>query len=733
MSIVLGITLCVLGAVSLGAQVLLIRSFIIVFVGSELTLGIALCLWMIFTALGAWLGYTIKNRSLPTGVIALQNLSALFIPLCLFLSRSLRAVMGVEPGETLGLLSLLLSASFIMAPLCIFLGMEFTAVVTLLRIPHPRTRTTMALAPGGMAYTFEAAGAVFGGAILTFLLLPSTDPFTIAFLLSILQVLSSLPLVFFTATRPWRHGLMIILLLAGLLFIAFSGWMERLALELQWGGLMPVDERESVYGNIVIIKDENQFSLYENGLLSYSSQDYVFREEAVHLPMLFNRSPRDILAIGLGAGTLEEILKHKIASVDYVELDPLVLKTIRPHLPPSAQKSLSDPRVHIHFVDPRRFLKTTSKHYDVILIDLPPPFTAMLNRCYTLDFFREAGEHLKSGGILSSGLPSSEAYLGRELRVLSASILQSLRKAFPYVRAIPGERVYFVSSRDPVLIEVTPARLARDWTRAQIPSRFITPSYISYRLSPERISRTMEALTIAAPPPFNEDLRPISYFYGILFFLSQFSPKAVRALEALSRVSPWLIALPFLLIPLTGLLLDGQKKPIVSMGIIGFTGMSLEIVLLYAFQAFYGYVYNDVGLLLALFMAGLSLGSFAGLRYLTKKPRTIFVEFSVFCFFSAFLLVILKGSFTPLLIPIFSFILIVSGFLTGLAFPLADRSFRNGRGTHLIYAADLTGGALGAVLTGLLLVPLLGIPQSCLLLGGICASGFICFLQRPGR
>jgi len=727
MSILLQISFCVLGAVSLSSQVLLLRALIVTFLGSELTIGVSLCFWMLFTALGAWVGHLTAAKKRLSFLVTLQLLTAFFIPLSLFAARSLRAVLGgFHPGETLGLMPMVLSTPVLLAPLCLLIGMQFPAMLALSK-----------RVSGGKAYALEGAGAVFGGAVLTYILIPNFSPFNIAFSISLIQIACSILFMLSVSpnvrTMAWKYALILLSLMEGLFLWISSERLERLSLSFQWKGLIPVVEKESPYGNIVVVMEGKQFSLYENGLLSYSTQDYALREEAVHLPMLFRPTAEDILAFGQGAGALEEILKHRVASVDYVEIDPFALKTLRPHLPPSSQKSLSDPRISIHFMDPRRFIKAAAKHYDVILVDLPLPSTAMLNRCYTIEFFREAGGRLKRGGILSLGLPSSEAYLGREMRLLSASILRSLKIVFPYVRAIPGEKTYFISSYDLNLMKATPELLARMWREKRLHSRFITASYIYYRLSAHRVSSLMKALESSPLAPVNEDLKPVSYFYGILLFISQFSPLTLRALEALERTSPWLIAVPLLILPLLGLFLGINKRIALSMGIIGFTGMALEIVLLYVFQAFYGYVYNHMGILLALFMAGLSIGSAAGIRHQGVGMRTVIMLLSACSLCLAPLLLILRGRFSPLLVPVFSLLLALFGFLTGYAFPVADRSFRKARGTSIIYASDLIGGALGAIITGVILVPLMGILNVCMLLGGICASALIFgFLQRPG-
>ena len=46
-----------------------------------------------------------------------------------------------------------------------------------------------------------------------------------------------------------------------------------------------------------------------------------------------------------------------------------------------------DPRVTVAFEDGRAFLERTDKTYDAILLNLPEPATAQINRFYTREFY----------------------------------------------------------------------------------------------------------------------------------------------------------------------------------------------------------------------------------------------------------------------------------------------------------------------------------------------------------
>jgi len=103
-------------------------------------------------------------------------------------------------------------------------------------------------------------------------------------------------------------------------------------------------------------------------------------------------------------------------------LDAQVLEMAQRHLPKRIVNVFDNPRVKVTNADARYFVKRTKQKYDVIIINLPDPNTALINRYYTVDFFKEAHNILSKGGILSLSVSSSENYLNEETRSFLRSI-----------------------------------------------------------------------------------------------------------------------------------------------------------------------------------------------------------------------------------------------------------------------------------------------------------------------
>ncbi|HUU30652.1 MAG TPA: hypothetical protein VMY69_00970, partial [Phycisphaerae bacterium] len=176
-----------------------------------------------------------------------------------------------------------------------------------------------------------------------------------------------------------------------------------------------------------------------------------------------------------------------------------------------------------------------------------------------------------------------------------------------------------------------------------------------------------------------------------------------------------------------------------SVGTTGFAAMALEMILLYTFQVLYGYVYSMIGAVVGLFMFGLVLGSAAMNRHLRRaneRPglRTLVALDLALTVFAAGLVMglgALRASAAEWPVQAATFALVaVTGILTGLVFPLAASvALENrpsvGRAAGAVAAADYTGACLGALGTGVLLVPILGVTGACLIVAATKAFSAI--------
>jgi spermidine synthase len=152
----------------------------------------------------------------------------------------------------------------------------------------------------------------------------------------------------------------------------------------------------------------------------------------------------------------------------------------------------------------------------------------------------------------------------------------------------------------------------------------------------------------------------------------------------------------------------------------GFTLIGLEMLLLLAFQAIYGYVYQQLAIMMAAFMAGMSLGSWLALRAPASRGVRTLVLLQLGAAIAPLLLCAVFEAVTQVtggqvLFPVLA---LFCGMLGGYEFPVASRIFfsgSRGRGLGTLYALDLAGSCLGAVLFSVYLIPVFGFLKTALL------------------
>ncbi|MCX6349085.1 MAG: hypothetical protein NTV79_06250, partial [Candidatus Aureabacteria bacterium] len=385
----------------------------------------------------------------------------------------------------------------------------------------------------------------------------------------------------------------------------------------------------------------DQFSLFENGVLYFTRPDPSAAEESVHFPLLMHPAPRRVLLIGGGmGGSLEELLKYpSLDKATYIEIDPGVIRLAGEYMSPEERAFLRDPRVEIVHADGRRHLQSAAGRYDAIIVNLPDPFTAQLNRYYTREFFALAKSRLNPGGVLGLAASSAENYIGGELRNYLSCLHLTLSGVFPFLAVIPGDTCHFIASDRPDYLSAEPMVLERRIQERGLDLKYIRSYYLADRLRPERIAYLKEKIVSAPRVRPNLDFHPVCYFYDMVFWPTYFADEGegwfTRFLQRATAVRWWWFLAPPLAAFLAYPLLRGKKTggawvlfPIFTAG---FSQIVFQVVILLAFQIFYGSVFYKLGAIITLFMAGLVLGGWAITRNLPRlaRPRRLLLKTQV--------------------------------------------------------------------------------------------------------
>ena len=725
------------------------RELLVAFRGNEISIGLALGTWLFWTAAGSGLAGRFAARAgEPFRVVAaIEALLALAIPATVLAVRAVKMAVQPVPGESLGPGSMALISLATLSVCCALLGALFPAACLLYR-DRP------AAAAAGSAYLWEAIGAAGGGALAGLVLIRCFSPMEIAWGLGLANGLAACG---FAARARCRGGWLVaaapLILIACAVSGALANW-DAWSMRRMWPGSRLVATRNSVYGSLAVVESEGARSGYENGLRLFTVPDPEAAEEAVDYALLEAPAPLSVLLIGGGLnGSAAEALRHAgVARLDYVELDPAILDMARDFFPNQWTELRRDPRVRIHAIDGRLFVATAAGSWDAIVVNLPDPQTAQLNRFFTAEFFQEAAARLTDAGILSFAVTGSENYIPENLAELLRCMNRTARSVFPEVAAMPGETIHFFAAKRRGVLAAGPEELLARLRERHLETRYAREYYIPFRMAPDRV-RDLEAQIRPLPEtPLNRDSRPVAYYFDVALWSSQFHEGYRRAFGALAKTgfgaAAGLAATLGLLAAAGCRLLPGvERRRRAGAGFctvaMGFASIGMEILLLLGFQAAYGYVYSELALLIAAFMAGVAAGSWLGLRSAGASGG-----FRLAAVQAAAALVCLAAGTPVASRGWFLSMAFAAGSLGGIEFPLAARLFASGsgRGAGTLYALDLAGSCVGAVLFSVYLIPVYGFLRTGLSMALVClAAGLTAmlssleerprfsFLRRPAR
>jgi len=746
-----------LGFAALGIQVLMLRELMMAWRGSEMSFGVVLSIWLALTGAGSLAGGRLaaRRRGDPLSpAIPLLGL-AVVAPAAILVARVARIGLGLSVGELSSLPPLVLTSLICLAPFTLLAGHLFALNVDALS-RHARAAERAI----GEVYVLEAVGAAAAGLLLRFAVLPRLGGLQAASIIALPVAGLAVAVALAAARRRAVVAGAAAALLAAVLAAAPGRALDEATMARQWGDLGYVSSLDSIYGRIVATRLGSQRALYASGVLAASVPDRLAAEEPVHLPLLEHPAPTSVLLLGGGlAGSVSEILKHPgIDRVDYVELDPALVAAARAHFGDDALAGLTDPRVRVHYSDARFFVKRAGDRYDVVIVNAPDPTTAQLNRYYTSDFFAEVAGVLAPGGVVGSTISSAENYIPDELADLLASLHRTLAEIFPSVVTIPGDPCHLIAAAAPTRLTRDPAVLAERIAERRIHTAFVRDYYLVDRLRPDRTDQ-LDAALARGRGFTNLDLRPVCTFQSLRLWNRQFAstPRVFGRLPEVLTL-PWAAVVAALLAASLSIRGRGQgrskrrfaRNVVAAVLVVGFTEITLEIAALLAFQSLYGYVYHQLALIVAAFMAGLAVGGWLGTRAADHGAGArAFVTLQLGI---ALVPPALAGAIVGVsrLAPgglaawsgLFPLIVICAAVLAGMQFPIAGRLLHSGAGGAgpaggRLYGVDLLGSAVGATCSAVFLLPIMGVVGTmaalALLNVGVLASLAWSSRACPGR
>ncbi|WP_282010323.1 fused MFS/spermidine synthase [Nitrospina watsonii] len=408
------------GLTALAYEVLWTRLLVFSIASTVYSFSIMLAVFLFGICAGSLLAVPVmaKCRDLRQVLMALQAGIAGYVTFTLFnmqsvLSPPWNGYSLEDPGATFG--HYLQDSMALMLVPTVLLGMSLPILIKLASGDHRHVGGGT-----GRVYAANTAGAIAGSLLAGFWLLPvfGTEQ-------SLVVVVT---LNLFTAAILFRTG-------SAPLKVRKVGTPALVAVILAFNLAMPGDLlnpfflrdsvgrrdiqsllyfEEGLTDTVAVFKDDygllnpDAKRLITNGI-SMSASNVIatrYMKLLAHVPILLSDHPDDVLVICFGTGqtTGAAGMHPGVKSVDSVELSPSVINAA-PAFAKENHDAVNNKKVNIVIQDGRNFLLTTDKKYDVITGEPPPPRTAFTVNLYTQDFYRQARDRLKPGGLIAQWVP----------------------------------------------------------------------------------------------------------------------------------------------------------------------------------------------------------------------------------------------------------------------------------------------------------------------------------------
>jgi len=726
-----------LGFYSTLGQVVLLREALTLFGGNELSVALSLTIWLAGVGIGAVVATRIKNpvfylTASPVVVFVLFLLGLLVL-------RMHHLIISIPQGMQMPLWQLLLF-------LAVGVGGGATTVGFLFTLAARAMSTVSSSAD--KIYFAEALGALAAGTLFTFVFAGRVNHTQII----AIGVAALCPGAMIFMRRRAQ-----IVCLGGLAVLSAAIFQEplfaadRLSMELEFKSHAargePLGFEDSHYGRLSLGEREGQYQLYWDGRLRYAFPDPWERNKIVHAALLQHPNPQKVLLLGGGApNRLYAALAHSPKSVTLTYLDADVLKLCRPYFNAQTNNALKDARTHLTPKDGQSFLLETKERFDVVIVFAAPPLSARDNRYQTLEFFEAVQKVLAPGGSMTLRAPGGANLLSAEASRSAAVTLRTLKKVFVHVVPAAGiETTFHAASKDGVITGQL-NKLSKRFDKRNISDvTFVFSSLIEMYKS-VRIKSLMSQLEKwnEKETSINTDLNPRAYLTNLqLWERGLWGKKAnTSTWSGIFERTAWIWPAIFALIWLGAATFIRRSKEhrfwtLFSMATTGAAGMSAQVMTMYVYQASSGVLYTSLAFLVSMFMAGLAVGAYAGRRlsYANKQTNGAIWDLLVLALLAA------TG---PVLSCVFehSYLAFIwsaaAGFATGAAFTSALGELEKimkkiSAAAGPIEAADHLGASTGALVTGLIWLPIYGLYRTCFLfaaLKGLSVGGRLLFALR---
>jgi spermidine synthase len=453
------------GLISIGYELLWMRSIVHLLGGFTYVFSAVLTVYLLGNVIGAGIGSRLAKRlTVPASAFAVTLLllglhGVFFLPLLISWMAEARPV-----GNVLAVIYSHLPASFYtINPLVhsvvlfllpsIIMGTGFPiALQAWTNHMHKIGRST------GTAYAANTIGAVAGGLVTGFVLIPLLGVQISVTLLGLagVWIAAVMWIVFKRPARTLiRYALPAIAVFLTIVTLRTPTNLFNVVVKIN--PIIPDWEllavKEGITTTVSVHRGRNEGSLQ----LRSSGQDiagdsYAARGDQKilgHFGVLLNPNTKKVLSVGFGSGeTTACLARHRLERVDCAEIAPEVVEVALEYFRHLNLGHRLNEEITMIYMDAKNYIHLTRNEYDLIINDsIHPRDFAENASLYAKEYFESAKKHLSENGIIMSWLPTYDMPASA-----FKSIIGTFMEVFPHVTiwyptANPAPLVLLVGSK----------------------------------------------------------------------------------------------------------------------------------------------------------------------------------------------------------------------------------------------------------------------------------------------
>ncbi|MFH2000714.1 MAG: fused MFS/spermidine synthase [Planctomycetota bacterium] len=428
------------GLLSIGFELIWMRS-IVFFLGifTYVFSGV-LTVYLLGNVAGAWIGSRLarrmKNPGLGFGLslTCLGAMGVLYIPWFSFWQWKVLPLVvtwlgGAKISQLLGVYAPLFHSLVLFFLPSLFMGIGFP-----LALQAWNQRTHKVGLSTGTVYGVNTIGAVLGGMVTGFLLIPALG---VQLSITVLGVAGcwlgiAMLLLHKVAARPATYARHLGIA-AGSVVVAFlipSDLFERSS--LSWLDKKPLAVKEGVTSTITVYgKSQGARTLASSGtVIAGDDTDIRSAQKTLgHLGLFLNPDAREVLSVGFGSGETTACLSlHGLDRIDCVEISPELVDVALEYFSNINLGTDLHNKVNMIYMDGKNYVYLTPRRYDIIINGADVPSQPGSAPMFAREHFRNTFSHLKPGGVFITKM-----HLGNITEASFKSILGTFCEVFPHV------------------------------------------------------------------------------------------------------------------------------------------------------------------------------------------------------------------------------------------------------------------------------------------------------------